>query len=545
MVNNMRHRIRYLAVCAAVLAAGVFLSLFHGAGSEAKPAGNGKKLTSIKIQNKGDFLLLNKGEKKKLDVKVRPKAAGTQAVRWKSSRKAVVTVSNKGVVRGKRYGKATITALAADGSKTKAKLRVLVGRRVTGVSLTANRVKLDVKGSAKLQANVFPANATKRKLSYRSSDKSVVSVSSKGVLRGKAGGKAKITVSAKDGSGKKAICSVQVLVPSRSVIVDADAHGTKLEVGKKLTIGASVLPANATNRGVRFVSTDPKVAKVSQSGVVTGLEAGTTTIQAAAADGRSSTAVEVEVYKVELRDKKLVAHRGLSSEAPENSTKAFELAVERGFYGIECDVRKTLDDQFVIMHDADLSRMCGKNLTIANMDLQQLKKYPITSGANATQYPGLTVPTLDEYLDILAGSGTVHPFIELKEPFTKAQLQKIAQKVKESGLFERTYFISMYKQNLIFLKEIGVATKENLQYVYGAEEENKTQAVDDRVINWCIANEINLDARYTLVTAFDVFRLQEAGREVNVWTVNQLAKAFELFTDAQVDMLTTEYYLNS
>lgn len=541
----MGYRIRYVTICAAVLAAGVFLSFFREVGSAAKPAENGKKLTSIKIQNNGDFLLLNKREKKKLRVKVRPKSAGTQAVTWKTSKKSVVTVSKKGVVRGKRYGKATITAAAADGSKAKAKLRVLVGRRVTGVSLDASRINVDVKGTVKLQAKVSPANATKRRLSFRSSDRSIADVSSSGVIRGRSEGKTKITVSANDGSGKKAVCTVQVSIPSKSVIVDADAYGTKLEVGKKITIGASVLPANATNRGVRFASTNPQVAKVSQSGVVTGLEAGKTTIQAAAADGRSSAAVEVEVYKVELRDKKLIAHRGLSSEAPENTSKAFELAVKKGFYGVECDVRKTLDDHFVIMHDADLGRMCGKNLTIANMDLQQLKKYPVTSGANATQYPGLTVPTLEEYLDILAVSETVHPFIELKEPFTKAELQKIVAKVKESGLLERTYFISMYKQNLLSLKEIGVADQANLQYVYGAEEENKTQAVNDSVINWCMANEIDLDVRYTLVKASDVSRLHEAGREVNVWTVNQLEKAFELLTEAKVDMLTTEYYLNS
>lgn len=541
----MGYRIRYVTICAAVLAAGVFLSFFREVGSAAKPAENGKKLTSIKIQNNGDFLLLNKREKKKLRVKVRPKSAGTQAVTWKTSKKSVVTVSKKGVVRGKRYGKATITAAAADGSKAKAKLRVLVGRRVTGVSLDASRINVDVKGTVKLQAKVSPANATKRRLSFRSSDRSIADVSSSGVIRGRSEGKTKITVSANDGSGKKAVCTVQVSIPSKSVIVDADAYGTKLEVGKKITIGASVLPANASNRGVRFASTNPQVAKVSQSGVVTGLEAGKTTIQAAAADGRSSAAVEVEVYKVELRDKKLIAHRGLSSEAPENTSKAFELAVKKGFYGVECDVRKTLDDHFVIMHDADLGRMCGKNLTIANMDLQQLKKYPVTSGANAAQYPGLTVPTLEEYLDILAVSETVHPFIELKEPFTKAELQKIVAKVKESGLLERTYFISMYKQNLLSLKEIGVADQVNLQYVYGAEEENKTQAVNDSVINWCMANEIDLDVRYTLVKASDVSRLHEAGREVNVWTVNQLEKAFELLTEAKVDMLTTEYYLNS
>lgn len=312
-----------------------------------------------------------------------------------------------------------------------------------------------------------------------------------------------------------------------------------------MTIGASVLPANASNRGVRFTSSDPQVAKVSQSGVVTGLEAGKTTILAAAADGRSQTSVEVEVYRVELRDQKLIAHRGLSSEAPENTAMAFEMAVKQGFYGVECDVRKTLDDQFVIMHDADLSRMCGKNLTIANMDLQQLKKYPITSGANVWQYPGLTVPTLEEYLDILADSGTVHPFIELKEEFTKEELQKIVQKVKKTGLLERTYFISMYKQNLLSLKEIDGVNKKGLQYVYGAEESNRDQAVNGPLIDWCIANEIDLDTRYTLLEASHVSRLHEAGRQVNVWTVNQLDKAFELVTELKVDMLTTEYALNS
>lgn len=539
----MRNTIRYVTLWAAVLAAGVILSVFREEDSSA----SGKKLESIQIQNKGDFLLLNKREKKKLRVKVRPKAAGTQTIRWKSSKKSVAAVSKKGVVRGKRYGRATITASAETGAgkTTKAKLRVLVGRRVTGVSLEASRLNVDVKGSVKLQAKVSPANATKRKLSYSSSDRSVASVSSAGVIHGKSEGKAKITASAKDGSGKKAVCSVQVVIPSRSVVVDADAHGTKLEVGKKMTIGASVLPANASNRGVRFTSSDPQVAKVSQSGIVTGLEAGKTTIQAAAADGRSQAAVEVEVYKVELRDKKLIAHRGFSSEAPENTAVAFELAVKQGFYGVECDVRKTLDDQFVIMHDADLSRMCGKNLRIANMDLQQLKKYPIMAGANVWQYSGQTVPTLEEYLDILADSGTVHPFIELKEEFTKAELQKIVQKVKKSGLLERTYFISMYKQNLLALKEIDGVDRKGLQYVYGAEESNKAQAVNDPLIDWCIANEIDLDTRYTLLEASHVSRLHEAGRQVNVWTVNQLDKAFELVTQQKVDMLTTEYALNS
>ena len=60
----MRNTIRYVTLWAAVLAAGVILSVFREEDSSA----SGKKLESIQIQNKGDFLLLNKREKKKLRV---------------------------------------------------------------------------------------------------------------------------------------------------------------------------------------------------------------------------------------------------------------------------------------------------------------------------------------------------------------------------------------------------------------------------------------------------------------------------------------------
>lgn len=217
-----------------------------------------------------------------------------------------------------------------------------------------------------------------------------------------------------------------------------------------------------------------------------------------------------------------------------------------GFYGVECDLRKTLDGKFVIMHDSGINRMCGYNLDIANLDLQQLKKYEIVSGNNVASYPGLTVPTLEEYLEILSKSDTVHPFIELKEEFTSKELKNIVQTVKEEyGLLERAYFISIHKSNLLALKDLEGVVTEYLQYVYGAESVNKLQPVDDNVVNWCIENGIDLDARYTLISASNVSRLHDNGRKVNVWTVNTIQKAFPLVNDAHVDMITTEYMLNS
>lgn len=494
--------------------------------------------------NAGSNLLINKKEKRKLQIHVTPKKA-SKSVSWTSSRKKIVSVDAKGRICGKRYGKAVVTARMLDGSGKQAKIKVQVGRKVTQVQIPAQTMTLNVGAKQSLKAKVLPANATRKKVLYESSNKNLVSVSSTGVVEAKAKGTALITVSATDGSQKKAVCRVQAVIPTQSVSLQAGSTRPRIQVGEKITIMASVKPADASNTVVHYTSTNPTVATVAESGSVTGVAPGVTTIRVDSADGHSTASIEVEVYKVELKDEKLIAHRGYSSIAPENTTAAFRLAVENGFWGVECDVRKTLDDEFVIIHDADLGRMCGKSFSVANLDITQLKNCKIVSGSNIESYPNLTVPTLAEYLEIVASSETIHPFIELKEAFTKEELVKLVDIVDQYGLLERAYFISIHQSNLMTLKEMEEVKQDQLQYVYGAEADNKTLAVDVQVIDWCIQNAIDLDARHTLVSASDVSRLHEAGRKVNVWTVNDLQKAFNLVTDINVDMITTEKMLNS
>ena len=541
--EKMKLQWRHFIRTGLILLATGFLALaLNTASLEAKTQ---KKISSLKINISRKELLINKREKKKLSVKLKPQKGINKKIKWKSSKKSVVSVSQKGVIKGRKYGIAYITARAQDGSGKSAKIKVRVGRKVSRLSLPAAEKDLDVGSSFSMQAKVSPGNATRKKVTYRSSNKKAVTVSSGGMVYGKAMGTATITAYSTDGSGKKVSCKVNVKIPSQSVSLDVDSAELRLEVGKTITINAVVQPSNASNKNVRYTSSNPAAAKVSQLGVVTGVAPGKTTIRVDAADGKSAAAVEVEVYKVELQNEKLIAHRGYSSEAPENTTVAFELAVQNGFYGVECDVRKTYDGEFVIMHDADLNRMCGYNLMISSLDLQQLKQYNITEGKNISYYPELTIPTLDEYLQIMEKSSTVHPFIELKEEFTVAELKKIVNQVKERGLLDRTYFISIHQSNLLNLQKIEGVNKEQLQYVYGAESANKLLPVDGTVIDWCIQNAIDLDARYTLITAANVSRLHDAGRKVNVWTVNDVQKACELVRDINVDMLTTEYLLKS
>ena len=72
---------------------------------------------------------------------------------------------------------------------------------------------------------------------------------------------------------------------------------------------------------------------------------------------------------------KVIAHRGASEHAPENTLPAFELAWQQGADGVECDVRLTADCQVVCIHDADTERVAGKTLLVEKhsyADLQAL-----------------------------------------------------------------------------------------------------------------------------------------------------------------------------
>ena len=358
-------------------------------------------------------------------------------------------------------------------------------------------------------------------------------------------GEAVITARSKDGTRKSGSFVIQSKVMTKSITLNGGAASKKLEKGKSFGISASIQPANASNKSLRYTSSDPTVAVVSASGVVTGLEAGKTVIRVEAQDGHSTASINVEVFRVEISNQKLIAHRGFCSEAPENSIPAFEKAIESKFYGIECDIWKTLDGEFMVSHDGDLNRMFGYDFQISTLTAEQIKKYFMINGSHVDFYDNLTMPTLDEYLKVMKKDKEVHPFIEIKEKLNEADLCKIVKQVKDQGLLQGTYFISMHQSNLLALKQMDGVNVSQLQYVYGSGDSNKATPVSSTVINWCIDNQIDLDSRQSLISASDVYRLQMAGRKVNVWTVNTVEKAYELVNNLHVDMITTEYMLNS
>ncbi|MFD0892141.1 hypothetical protein KBB96_11990 [Luteolibacter ambystomatis] len=126
---------------------------------------------------------------------------------------------------------------------------------------------------------------------------------------------------------------------------------------------------------------------------------------------------------------RFIAHRGASSEAPENTLSAFRLALEQGADGIEGDFRLTSDGEIVCMHDADTKRTADKNLVIANSTYAELAKLDAGSW-KSPRFAGEKIPKLGEVLDVLPQGKFF--FLEIKtgpaivDPIRRLLLEKKA-----------------------------------------------------------------------------------------------------------------------
>ncbi|MBQ9361159.1 MAG: Ig-like domain-containing protein, partial [Lachnospiraceae bacterium] len=169
-------------------------------------------------------------------------------------------------------------------------------KKVAVKSVKLNKKKATVVKGYKitLKATVSPKNATNQKVTWKSSNKKIATVSSKGVVTGKKKGTVKITVTTADGK-KTASCTVTVKNPVKVKSVKLNKTKATVKKGKTLKLKATIAPKNATNTEVTWKSSKPKIAKVDKNGKVTALKKGTTTITVTTKDGKKKATCKVTV----------------------------------------------------------------------------------------------------------------------------------------------------------------------------------------------------------------------------------------------------------
>lgn len=222
--------------------------------------------------------------------------AKKKKVVWASSNNKIAAVSEKGKVKAKKNGKAVITA-KLEGTKAKAVCKIVVGTPVQNIKLNKKSVNLEVGGSFRLTSKVSPKKPSNKKVVYKSSRKSVATVSGKGVIKAVSEGKTKITAMAADGTGKSASCTVTVK-NNTITVSDVSLNKTNLNLlpGQEERLSALVNPGNAANKELYWSTSDGSVVTVN-NGLVKAVGEGTAVVTAKADNGRSADCSVKVSYK--------------------------------------------------------------------------------------------------------------------------------------------------------------------------------------------------------------------------------------------------------
>ena len=224
---------------------------------------------------------------------VTPANAFNKNLSFKSSNTSVATVSSSGVVKGIKAGNATITATTTDGSEISRTCKITVVVPVKSVRFNSSVVTL-VKGKeTTLKYKINPSNATNKKVSFKSSNKKVATVSKKGVVKAKKAGTTRITITTADGK-KKATCNVRVVIPVKSVKLDKTTLTLSL-LGAPQQLKAAIRPKNATNKNVIWSSSNNKLVVVTPNGYVCALKKGKARIVVTTVDGKKTSTCAVTI----------------------------------------------------------------------------------------------------------------------------------------------------------------------------------------------------------------------------------------------------------
>lgn len=226
-----------------------------------------------------------------LTPSVAPTNATNTLVSYSTSNSGIATVSATGLITGVSSGSATVTCTTSDGSFT-ATCAVTVSQNVTGVTISSSTNSVNVGSTLELTANIQPSSAANKSVTWSSSNTSIATVNSSGLVSGVAKGSATISVRTADG-GYTASLSVTVVAVPTSVTLSKTTLTVKRNTSSSLT--ATVLPSTASNKLVSWSSNNTAVATVSSIGTVRGASVGTATITVTTASGGLTATCRVTV----------------------------------------------------------------------------------------------------------------------------------------------------------------------------------------------------------------------------------------------------------
>lgn len=235
----------------------------------------------------------------------------------------------------------------------------------------------------------------------------------------------------------------------------------------------------------------------------------------------------METIKLEKNNVLMIAHRGLCGFERENTIPAFVAAGNHSYYGCECDIHKTKDGQYVVIHDSDTMRVAGTSLIVENATLEEIKQVELLGLFEGVKQTSLRIPTLQEYI-LCCKRYNKKCIIEFKGEFEKNDVFEVIEIIKDLDYLSECIFISFYFNNLVYVLEYNQTLPCQLLLT-----ELFPEAIDA-----IQKYRMDIDINFHNITKEQVEFIHSLGLKVNVWTVNTLEDGKRM-VEYGVDFITT------
>lgn len=248
--------------------------------------------------------------------------------------------------------------------------------------------------------------------------------------------------------------------------------------------------------------------------------------------------VALALMSPSLRAVEIVAHRGASYDAPENTVVSQELAWKHGADAAEFDVRRTKDGKLAIMHDPTTKRTAGLDAKFADLTLAELRKLDAGSWKDP-KFAGEKVPTFDEMLQHIAPGkrAVIHIYVSLES------VTDIVATIKRNKITSKQAAIISFEPEPIAALKKALPDFEVLWLVNAPPSDPKKKEnapTLDELIRQCRAAKLSgLSFNMNFPLEQDgAKKIHDAGLVFHVWTVD-LPQIAQRWIDLGVDSITT------
>jgi glycerophosphoryl diester phosphodiesterase len=229
----------------------------------------------------------------------------------------------------------------------------------------------------------------------------------------------------------------------------------------------------------------------------------------------------------------VIAHRGFSGEAPENTLAAFRKGVEIGSDMIELDVHLSRDGEIVVIHDETLDRTTNGKGLVAEHTLSELKKLDAGSSFGPA-FAREKIPTLKEVLGLAKGRVLVN--IEIKNPthrrYPISELtEKTLREVEKAGMLEKVIFSSFNPAALEWFEKKEPRALTAFLFHRPWNSLSDIPGYQDYSV---------LNLRNIYLTQEKISAIRKAGKKINVYTVNP-EEEIRQFVEWGVDGIITNH----